>query len=138
MKYLLLFLALAIAASSVRATESSSFCPNGRTQAELNDCAANAAKAAVASLEQFYVVYIKRLSPEQAQLFQVANADWLRYRDSYCKFESSAVQGGSVYPMIFDLCIESQSYKRLQDLRKLSRCTEGDLSCPAFSTSMPD
>lgn len=131
MKILLLLLILT--ASNVWASEPPGICPDSRTQAELDECAAKMARAADASLTRFYANYIKRLSPDQVQLFQAATSDWLRYRESYCKFESSGVEGGSVYPMIIDLCIASQSQIRLDMLRKLSQCHEGNLSCPAWA-----
>jgi uncharacterized protein YecT (DUF1311 family) len=123
---------LILVAWNVQAFESSDICPHSRSQAELNECAARTAKASDASLAKFYADYIKRLSPDQVQLFQASTTDWLRYRESNCRFQSSGVAGGSVYPMIFDLCIAEQSEMRLRALRELSKCQEGDLSCPAY------
>lgn len=138
MKHFLLLLLLALIVPSAQASEPSGICPNSQTQSELDDCAAKMAKSADASLQKFYATYTKRLDPQQIRLFNSANSDWARYRISYCKFESGGVLGGSAYPMIFDLCIASQSHKRLQELRELSRCSEGDLSCPARSASVPN
>lgn len=126
---------LVLIASGTQASEPSGICPNNRTQSELNDCSAKMANVADASLQKFIATYMKRLNPQQIQLFNSANSDWIRYRASSCKFESSGVLGGSVYPMIFDLCMASKSDQRLQELRKLSRCPEGDLSCPAWSAA---
>ncbi|MBS0176215.1 MAG: DUF1311 domain-containing protein [Nitrospira sp.] len=128
MKFLLLLLGLA--ASDVNTSEASGICPNSHTQADLNDCAAKMAKAADTSLAKFYAAYTKRLSVDQVQLFQSATSDWLRYRESHCRFESSGVLGGSAYSMVFDLCMTSQAQERLRMLRELSKCQEGDLSCP--------
>jgi uncharacterized protein YecT (DUF1311 family) len=138
MKHFWLLLFLVLIASSTQASEPSGTCPNSRTQSELNDCSAKMARAADASLQKFIATYKKRLDPQQIQLFNSANSDWIRYRASSCKFESSAVLGGSVYPMTFDLCIAFKSDQRLQELRKLSRCPEGDLSCPASSEAVPN
>jgi uncharacterized protein YecT (DUF1311 family) len=138
MKHFWILLFLVLIVPSTQASEPSGICPNSRTQSELNDCASKMAKSADASLQKFYATYMKRLDPQQIQLFNSANSDWATYRLSYCKFESSGVLGGSAYPMTLDLCIASQSHARLQELRKLSRCSEGDLSCPAWSASVPN
>jgi len=126
----LVWLLLFLATSTALAAEDSGLCPNSRTQSELNDCASKIVKTADASLENFYKTYIKRLSPEQIELFQSANTEWRHYRQAYCKFVSGG-PGGSAYPMVFDLCAASQSTSRLQELRKLSQCHEG-FGCPVW------
>jgi uncharacterized protein YecT (DUF1311 family) len=138
MKHFWLLLFFVLIAPGTQASEPSGICPNSRTQSELNDCSSKMAKVADASLQKFYATYMKHLDPQQIQLFNSANSDWIRYRLSYCKFESSGALGGSAYPMVFDLCMASQSDKRLQELRKLSLCREGDLSCPAWSAAVPN
>lgn len=114
------FLLLLLFASSTQASEPSASCLDGHTQVALNDCAATMAKTADSALAEFYTRYQRRLNPVQVQLFQSAIADWLRYRKSYCEFESSGVSGGSAYPMVFDLCMADQAELRLKALRKLS------------------
>ncbi len=138
MKHFWLLLVLVLFASTTHGSEPSGVCPNSQTQSELNGCAAKMAEAADAAMEKFYAGYVKRLDPQQIMLFNSANSNWLQYRASYCKFESSGAADGSAYPITFDLCMASQSDKRLQELRKLSRCLEGDLSCPAWSASLPN
>ena len=133
MKLALLFLLV-----SFRAEAGVAACDKVMSQRDLNQCAVMSAKVADASLEKFYRSYEKRLSAEQIELFHSANSGWLNYRKAYCVFESSGVEGGSVYPFIFANCMTEQSKNRLKEMQELSRCKEGDLSCPAWQASEPN
>ena len=133
MKYF--FLLLFLAAFRSETSGLTEACRENETQADLNSCARIKWQSADNALHEFTSGYIERLDPNQAELFNSAHAKWLESREAYCEFESSGVLGGSAYPMVFAGCMESQSKKRLLELRELSRCQEGDLSCPAWSSA---
>lgn len=106
-----------------------------QTQSQMDATAKQAWRKADARLDAFYESYKKHLSPDQVDLFAKANSAWSVYRIAYCRFQASGVEGGSVYPMIYAYCMESEANSRLHDLRDdlVSLChDDGDLSCPAF------
>jgi uncharacterized protein YecT (DUF1311 family) len=102
-----------------------------QTQGEMNASAATSYSAANAELAQSVVLYRSRLRAERLELFNKSQRQWERFRAAACEFESSGVSGGSLRPMAQAACLEELTRERLLYIQKLSRCEEGDLSCPA-------
>ncbi len=106
-------------------------CDEATTQTDMNACAGMAFKRADAELNTAYAVYRKRLSEPQKAEFKEVQLAWIKFRDASCKFESSGVEGGSVYPLIHADCMAIKTRARLGEINVLAACKEGDLSCPA-------
>jgi|HubBroStandDraft_2_1064218.scaffolds.fasta_scaffold133959_2 uncharacterized protein YecT (DUF1311 family) len=102
-----------------------------QTQGEMNASAATSYRAANAELAQAVALYRSRLRAQQLELFNKSQRQWERFRAAACDFESSGVTGGSLRPMLQTACLEEITRERLLYIQKLSRCEEGDLSCPA-------
>ena len=106
-------------------------CPD-QTQTGLNACANDAFKRADDQLNQDYKEITRRLSGDKAKasLLVQSQKSWIAWRDAECEFASSAVVGGSVYPMIHAMCLEAQTRQRDAALQSYLKCPEGDLACP--------
>jgi uncharacterized protein YecT (DUF1311 family) len=105
-------------------------CGDFTNQVDMNACAATELQKQDKQLNKVYNDYRARLSSEQKQQLKEVQTAWLKFRDLSCKFQSSGVEGGSVYPFILQSCLTSMTQDRLKVLQYLSKCEEGDLSCP--------
>jgi uncharacterized protein YecT (DUF1311 family) len=106
-------------------------CPD-QTQSGLNQCAADFYAKADEALNRAYGRIVQRLKGQDqaAGLFIKAQKSWLAFRDSECAFVSSRASGGSIYPMIYSMCLEQLTKERTNQLRNHLKCEEGDSSCP--------
>ncbi|MBT2342164.1 MULTISPECIES: lysozyme inhibitor LprI family protein [Pseudomonas] len=107
-------------------------CANTITQSEMNQCAAKENKAADKELNDLYKQITARLKddPKAKQSLVKAQRAWIGFRDAECNFSASGVEGGSVYPLIYNDCITAQTKARVEAFKAYLKCKEGDLSCP--------
>jgi uncharacterized protein YecT (DUF1311 family) len=107
-------------------------CANAITQGEMNQCAAKESKAADHELNSLYKQITARLkdNPDAKNMLVKAQRAWIGFRDAECEFSASGVEGGSVYPLIYDNCITTQTKARVEAFKTYLKCKEGDLSCP--------
>jgi len=105
------------------------------TQSGMNICAAADYKAADAKLNADYGEIIKRLSDDAdaRKLLQESQRAWIAFRDAECKFSSSGVEGGSIYPLVYAECLKGLTDARVEQLGAYLKCDEGDTSCPVPS-----
>jgi uncharacterized protein YecT (DUF1311 family) len=80
-------------------------CENRGSQAEAGDCAYREYKAADAELNQIYGRLAAVLDAEDKAQLKESELAWIKYRDSYCSFESSQYKGGTMRPMIESFCL---------------------------------
>lgn len=101
-------------------------------QADMDRCAADALKASDAELNRVYREIERRLGDDAAarKPLIAAQRAWLGFRDAECAFAASGVEGGSIYPMIHDQCLDELTRARTDRLRTYLDCEEGDLDCP--------
>ena len=125
---LFLTLLLVVPISTVRADD----CESPLDQATMNECADKGYKKTDAKLNALYKQIKERLQGDNdtMQLLIAAQRAWLTYRDAECKFSTSSVSGGSVYPSIYADCADRLTKKRVDDFKAYLACQEGDLSCP--------
>ncbi|CAI8814974.1 lysozyme inhibitor LprI family protein [Pseudomonas zeae] len=107
-------------------------CANASDQATMNQCAGQDFKAADKELNTVYQQIIGRLkdNPDGKKLLVSAQRAWLGFRDAECKFSSSRVTGGSVYPWVYSSCLTGVTKLRVESLKQYLKCEEGDMSCP--------
>ncbi|MBK5351697.1 DUF1311 domain-containing protein [Pseudomonas sp. TH41] len=107
-------------------------CDSAADQSTMNQCAAQQGKAADKELNAHYQQITARLkdSPNSKKLMVSAQRAWVAFRDAECKFSASAVEGGSVYPLIYSNCITELTKARVETFKNYLKCQEGDLSCP--------
>lgn len=108
-----------------------SACDSPSTQLDINACAGETHAKADGELNRVYAAYRKRLPEGQAQQLKQAQLAWIKFRDTSCVFESSGVETGSAHAMVYQGCLTAKTKERVQALKALSSCKEGDLSCPA-------
>lgn len=107
-------------------------CANASDQATMNQCAGQAFKAADKELNALYQQVTGRLkdNPERKKLLVNAQRAWISFRDAECKFSASGVAGGSVYPLIYSVCLTGMTKTRVEALKHYLKCEEGDMNCP--------
>lgn len=91
---------------------------HAQTQAEMNQTAAQGYYKADAELNKVYKVLMSKLDEKGKSLLIKAENDWIKYRDSHCKFEASFYEGGSMQPMIYSSCLESVTKDRIKELKE--------------------
>jgi uncharacterized protein YecT (DUF1311 family) len=89
-----------------------------QTQMEMNQTAAQGYYKADAELNKVYKVLMSKLDEKGKSLLIKAENDWIKYRDSHCKFEASFYEGGSMQPMIYSSCLESETINRIKELKE--------------------
>ena len=102
------------------------------TSALADDTPENGFQSADKALNATFGEIRKRLSGDQngmAKLVQAQRA-WIAFRDGECRFQSSAVDGGSIAPTIATICRTELTNERTRQLQHYLQCEEGDLSCP--------
>lgn len=91
------------------------FCPKGRTQLDMNACAADEWAVADSILNDTYQAVIRIIEPERVDALREAQRAWVRFRDAECEFQASQFGGGSIAPMIELLCRADLTRKRIAD-----------------------
>ncbi|GLQ55439.1 lysozyme inhibitor LprI family protein [Devosia nitrariae] len=107
-------------------------CEDAEDQATMTACAEQAYEASDAELNALYREIEARLGDDAdtKELLVEAERAWLAFRDAECAFSSSGTAGGSVYPMIQAMCLDTQTQTRISELQDYLACEEGDLGCP--------
>lgn len=107
-------------------------CDSGATQAELNECSAQAYQMSDDELNEAYQALVGQLSNNTRSLEKLRDAQraWIDFRDAECAYVSSVVEGGSAQSMVRNGCLEALTASRAEALREHADCEEGDLSCP--------
>lgn len=106
-------------------------CPNVATdkQQDLNECAATTLAEADGALNALYRRLMEQLSPKAKASLRLTQRAWLAYREAECEFESIAVEGGSMRPMVRGACLSTLTQSRIKDFRFQLTCTSGDAAC---------
>jgi uncharacterized protein YecT (DUF1311 family) len=88
-----------------------------QTQAEMNETANVNYKKADAELNKVYKQLMAILDKNEKQLLIQAEKDWMKFRDSHCKFDASQYEGGSIRPLLYLTCLEELTTKRISELK---------------------
>lgn len=88
-----------------------------QTQLEMNQAANAKYKKADAELNKVYKQLISILTQSEKLLLIQAEKDWVKFRDSSCKFESSQYEGGSIKPLVYSTCLEDLTRKRILEIK---------------------
>jgi uncharacterized protein YecT (DUF1311 family) len=88
-----------------------------QTQLEMNKTADAKYKKADAELNKVYKQLISILDQNEKQLLIQAEKDWVKFRDSSCKFDASQYEGGSIKPLIYSTCLEELTRKRISEIK---------------------
>ena len=88
-----------------------------QTQMEMNQVAAIKFKKADTELNKVYNQLMKMLDKNEKQLLITAEKDWLKFRNSHCKFVASQYEGGSMQPLIYSTCLEELTRTRIAEIK---------------------
>ena len=104
----------------------------GLSQAELNECYANAYNEADVELNVLYRQITASLNDDEAttELLVAAQRAWVAFRDAECAFSASGVSGGTAHGMILAICLAKLTSKRIDDFKDYLKCQQGALDCP--------
>lgn len=105
-----------------------------QSQLELNQQANGALVREESKLNAAIAAYRNRLQGSQRDSFDESQRLWLAYRKAACEFEASTSAGGSVHEMAYSACLREYASRRMEVIQKLATCTEGDASCPVFTS----
>ena len=67
-------------------------------------------------LNQVYNQVRDQFSANRRQQLIIAQRAWISFRDADCKFAISAVEGGTMAPLIFNNCLQDLTKKRTSEL----------------------
>ncbi len=83
----------------------------------MNETAYANYKKADAQLNKVYKQLMLILTKNEKPMLIQAEKDWVKFRDSHCKFEASQYQGGSIQPLIYSSCLEELTKKRIAEIK---------------------
>jgi uncharacterized protein YecT (DUF1311 family) len=83
----------------------------------MNETANANYKKADAQLNKVYKQLMTILTKKEKPLLIQAEKDWVKFRDSHCKFEASLYEGGSIQPLIYSTCLEELTKKRIVEIK---------------------
>jgi uncharacterized protein YecT (DUF1311 family) len=93
--------------------------PRERTQLELNQCARQQFLSSDNHLNKVYQQALDSLTPQQQKRLRAEQRLWLQARDPDCKSEANnEAFGGSIWPMLYELCRADKTDLRIRELRK--------------------
>lgn len=98
-----------------------------QSQAQLNECAAGALKAADGELNALYRRMQDRLKddPPTKALLIDAQRKWLSFRDAECSFTAVRSAGGSIHAMQVNGCLTELTRTRVIELQNHLACSRG-------------
>jgi uncharacterized protein YecT (DUF1311 family) len=96
------------------------FCSNikAQSQAEMNEEASKKFSKVDANLNQVYKKLMNILDKKDKVLLTEAQRNWIKFRDSHCKFEISESEGGSIQPLIYSQCLIECTEIRIKELNE--------------------
>lgn len=137
MRRILIALALVVAAGAAAAEDDDPVakerarCTDMEGQSDMNVCSAALHKKLDAEMKRAYEALLKRATDKTDKAdIRDAQKGWTTYAAKHCKFQASGVAGGSVHPLILNLCFVDLTEMRRKELAYFLTCEDGDLSCP--------
>jgi uncharacterized protein YecT (DUF1311 family) len=104
----------------VSAQDTSIDCDNAMTQREMNICSYEDYVAADRALNETYAWALARTQEwgfGTKEALRAAQRAWIPYRDAACHAEGQLHDGGSIRPLIENICKATLTTRRTQDMR---------------------
>ncbi|MET4578088.1 lysozyme inhibitor LprI family protein [Ottowia thiooxydans] len=110
-----------------------------QTQAQLNECSANALKTADDELNTLYRRMQDRLRSDSSikPLLVDAERKWMSFRDSECAFSAVRSSGGSMHAMQVNDCLTRLTRARAVELQNHLACGRGAGEQEASQCALP-
>jgi uncharacterized protein YecT (DUF1311 family) len=112
-------LMIVLASALPFAAQSAPDCANAVTQADMNWCASLDLDHATDLINATYNDVRRRLPETKANALRDVQRAWIRFKDLHCELEASQVEGGSMQPLVRDVCLTTMTEQREADLKKL-------------------
>lgn len=91
-------------------------CQDPETQSEMNQCSALELERADRQINATYADLRARLSPERRELLKQAQLSWIRFKEQKCDLESLHSEGGSIQPLLINMCLVKMTQERNEEL----------------------
>ena len=103
---------------SIVLTTSLSIFGYSQNQLELNEAAYKKYQNADKELNTVYKQLLSKTDKTDRNLLIAAEKDWIKYRDSHCKFEEKIYDGGSIQPLIYNECLTAITQQRISIIKQ--------------------
>ncbi len=105
-------------------------CDDPQTQTAMNICSFEEADKAQAEVDKIYGALFAKISKPERVLLKKAKRAWMQYRKEQCEYESSFNEGGSIQPLMINLCYAGMANDYKMVLEHQLACVEqGALVC---------
>jgi uncharacterized protein YecT (DUF1311 family) len=88
-----------------------------QTQAEMNATASAQYAKADKELNKVYKQLVSMLNNSDKTLLIQAEKDWVKFRDSHCRFVAEQYDGGSMQPLVRSTCLEEVTRQRIAEIK---------------------
>ena len=106
-KYATLLISLLITSNIVSA----------QTQAEMNTEAMNAYKKSDKELNVYYKKIVNTIDSKSKEKLIKTQRLWIQYRDTYCDFDTSPYEGGTIKPLMKYSCLKTLTDQQIDNLK---------------------
>lgn len=92
---------------------------HAQSQSEMNMQALKSYEEADAELNKVYKELVALLDSKEKALLVKAQREWIKFRDADCVFVANDFEGGSMQPLIYSTCLESNTKQRTAQLKSI-------------------
>jgi len=103
-------------------------CNKATTQIDLDMCANKDYGAADKLLNDTYKKVVAAQEGDTAKL-KAAQRAWIAFRDAECTFEVAENEGGTIYPMVYTMCLTKLTKTRTAELNSYLACQKDATNC---------
>jgi len=112
-------------------------CGASTSQTAMNECFAREAKQDQLLLERLLKELVAKLDTPDKKRLEEVQSQWVKYRDSHCRWHAGFFQGGSVQPMMYSTCISELTWNRIEEL-KFNLCEGAGMTGPCEASKRYD
>ncbi|QRZ16191.1 DUF1311 domain-containing protein (plasmid) [Paracoccus methylovorus] len=125
-------LAMILGAGMISTAHAENCMDTAKDQIQMTQCAAADLQSSDATLNKLFQQIRQRLAddPKALGLFRDTQRAWIAFRDAECSFAAATSKGGSIWPMVHDICLNNLTKQRIAAFEQYLHCEEGDTTCP--------
>ncbi|MBF2064152.1 MAG: DUF1311 domain-containing protein [Calothrix sp. C42_A2020_038] len=91
-------------------------CTDPQTTRDMIECGERTYKQASKKLSLVYKQLQEKMNPNQKKRLAASHQTWLKYRDTFCAFETGMYEGGTLEPLTRINCYARMTNERTKDL----------------------
>ncbi len=119
----LLFLLLNLALAGEKQKQSEP-CKDEVTTLGMRECSKQRYETADRELNQVYEQLRHKLNKTRQAKLKKAQRAWIAFRDTTAEFEASEAEGGSMYPLVYQVTQAEMTEKRVGELKQILKRME--------------